>query len=182
MSIDAYIGREGIKQVVGLLGAPPGNPYNSVEIIPTAVNGRQDNPVSVYRAALMCAEMAAEDSVDYGAEQGLFSVKYSFEDGNDGKAIAVTPIEENDADADRQTAREIVADLTARFELDRYAELGLTGDQVAELVRLALAVCAAGEEGGEQLAWALDFFIDPDGIVKLGEAIWHKLDNRYGPL
>ncbi|MER6514780.1 hypothetical protein ABT158_48785 [Nonomuraea sp. NPDC001636] len=178
MSIDAYIGREGIKQVVGLLGAPPSNPYNSVEIIPTSVNGRQDNPVTVYRAALMCAEMAAEDNVDYGSEQGLFTVKYSFEDGDDGKVIAVTPMEENDADADRQTAREIVTDLTARFDLDQYAKLGLTGDQVADLVRLGLAVCAASEDSNP-LHWALDFFTDPDALVELGEATWHKLADPY---
>ncbi|MEU5863578.1 hypothetical protein ABZ815_20575 [Nonomuraea sp. NPDC047529] len=182
MSIDAYIGREGIKQVVTLLGAAPDNPYVNVEIIPTAVSGEQEDPVSVYRAALMCTELATRDEIDDGARQGLFDIAYSFEDSDDGKVIAVTPIEENDVDADRQTAREIVADLNQRFDLDRYAKLGLTSDQVAELVRPALAVCAAGEEGGEQLAWALDFFTDPDGIVKLGEAIWHKLDNKYGPL
>jgi hypothetical protein len=178
MSINAYITRDGIKQVVGLLGAAPGDPHFDVEIIPTTVSGEEENPVSVYRAAVTCAEMVAKDDVDSGARQGLFKVEYSFEDSDDGKVTAVTPLEEHDPAADHEAAREIVADLTKRFDLDRFAKLGLTGDQVAELVRLAIAVCSAGEESNP-LHWALDFFTDPDAIVKLGEAAWRKHGNPY---
>ncbi|MFI6179747.1 hypothetical protein ACIA8R_29680 [Nonomuraea sp. NPDC051191] len=180
MSISAYISREGIKQVVGLLGAAPDDPYVNVDIIPTAVSGEEENPVSVYRAALMCGELVAREEIDYGARQGLFAVTYSFEGDDEGKVVAVKPVEEHDPDADRQTAREIVTELTERFNLDgdRYAKLGLTSDQVADLVRLGLAVCAASEDGNP-LHWALDFFADPDALVRLGDATWHKLADPY---
>jgi hypothetical protein len=45
-------------------------------------------------------------------------------------------------------------------------------------VRLAIAVCAAGEESNP-LHWALDFFTDPDAVVKLGETAYSKLGNPY---
>ncbi|WP_433444629.1 hypothetical protein [Nonomuraea sp. CA-141351] len=181
MSISAYIGREDIKEVVGLLGAAPGDPNFGVEIIPTTVSGEEENPVSIHRAAVTCAEMIAEGAIDYGARQGLFNVEYSFEDSNDGRVTSVTPIEEHDPDADRQVAREIVAELTERFDLDRYAKLGLTGDQVADLVKLALAVCSASEESNP-LHWAMDFYKDPDELVRVGAAAWRKIRDPYGAI
>ncbi|MEU4511699.1 hypothetical protein AB0G05_19585 [Nonomuraea wenchangensis] len=178
-STSANITREEIKEVVGLLGVTPAHAYTSVEISSTTVNGEYENPVSIYRAASQCAEKADEEDSEPGTYPELFNVDSEFGDDDEGTVTKVTPIEEHDPEADRQTAREIVADLTERFHLDRYAKLGLTGDQVAELVRLAMAVCAAGVDEGNQLAWALDFFSDPDAIVKLGETAWRKLGDKY---
>jgi hypothetical protein len=170
---EQYVNADGTPQYAFM--RTPAHPYTFVSISSTTINGMYEDAVSIYRAARECAEKAA----DPGIYPELFDVKYGFGDGDDeGTLMKVTPIEEHDLDADRQTAREIVAELTERFDLDRFAKLGLTGDQVADLVKLALAVCSASEESNP-LHWALDVFKDPDALVQLGEAAWGKIRDKY---
>ncbi|MEQ4724724.1 hypothetical protein [Nonomuraea sp. B19D2] len=59
--------------------------------------------------------------------------------------------------------------------------LGLTDDQVRELVKLAAAACAATAwDESNPLNWALDFFDQPESLVELGVAVWDRIDDKYG--
>ncbi|MFI6909735.1 hypothetical protein ACIBKY_51330 [Nonomuraea sp. NPDC050394] len=117
-NISAYITREEIQHVVGLLGLTRDGDNTSVSIDSTTVNGQHENPVTIYRAASECAERAAEEDFDPGPYPELFAVDDEFDlDAKDSRITKVTPIEEHDPDADRETARQIVAMLTAQFHL-----------------------------------------------------------------
>ncbi|MFG1709168.1 hypothetical protein ACFLIM_38855 [Nonomuraea sp. M3C6] len=58
--------------------------------------------------------------------------------------------------------------------------LGLTDDQVRELVKLAAAACAVAQDEPNPLNWALDFFDDPEAVVELGVKVWDQIDDKYG--
>jgi hypothetical protein len=59
--------------------------------------------------------------------------------------------------------------------------LGLTDEQVRELVKLAAAACASTAwEVPNPLNWALEYFDDPEALVERGVAVWDQVDDKYG--
>lgn len=61
------------------------------------------------------------------------------------------------------------------------SHLGLTDDQVRDLVKLAAAACASQAwEEPNPLNWALDFFNNPEALVELGVTVWDQIDNKHG--
>lgn len=59
--------------------------------------------------------------------------------------------------------------------------LGLTDEQVRELVKLAAAACACTAwQEPNPLQWGLDYSDDPEALVALGIAVWDQIDDKYG--
>ncbi|WP_440100087.1 hypothetical protein [Streptosporangium sp. H16] len=180
--VSAYITRKEIQQVVGLLGVTPEDSNECVYIDSNTINGQHENPVGIHRAARQVAEERDDEDFDPGTSLELFDIDYEFDDYDNAKRV-VTAIEEHDPDADRRIAQEIVRALTERFGIEPpgLTDLGLTGGQAAELIRLGAAVCVGYQHENDAMAWALDFFADTEAILDLGADYWMRLPEKFGP-
>ncbi|NRQ31345.1 hypothetical protein HII36_05760 [Nonomuraea sp. NN258] len=61
------------------------------------------------------------------------------------------------------------------------SHLGLTDDQVRDLVKLAAAACRSESwQEANPMHWALDFIENAEDLVEVGAAAWDRIDDKYG--
>jgi hypothetical protein len=111
-SIRAYVTREEIKDIVGLLGSQP-NTDETVYIDATTVNGMHENPVSVERAYIVCDQKRGEEDFEPGDSPELFTTEYDIDSDED----TINAAELHEPDEDRRVAQEIISLLRERFGL-----------------------------------------------------------------